>query len=160
MQDIIIREATLEDLPVLLSFEQGIITAERPFDPTLKKEEINYYSIRDMILASDVHVVVAESQNKLIASGYARIEKAKPYLDHEDYAYLGFMYVDPAYRSQGINGKIIDALKKWSLEKNITELRLQVYDENVSAIKAYTRAGFSRYMLIMRMRLNEEDTSG
>ena len=160
MQDIIIREATLEDLPVLLNFEQGIITAERPFDPTLKKEEINYYSIRDMILASDVHVVVAESQNKLIASGYARIEKAKPYLDHEDYAYLGFMYVDPAYRSQGINGKIIDALKKWSLEKNITELRLQVYDENVSAIKAYTRAGFSRYMLIMRMRLNEEDTSG
>jgi len=160
MQDIIIREATLKDLPVLLSFEQGIITAERPFDPTLKKEEINYYSIRDMILASDVHVVVAESQNKLIASGYARIEKAKPYLDHEDYAYLGFMYVDPAYRSQGINGKIIDALKKWSLEKNITELRLQVYDENVSAIKAYTRAGFSRYMLIMRMRLNEEGTSG
>jgi len=160
MQNIIIREATLEDLPVLLNFEQGIITAERPFDPTLKKEEINYYSIRDMILASDVHVVVAESQNKLIASGYARIEKAKPYLDHEDYAYLGFMYVDPAYRSQGINGKIIDALKKWSLEKNITELRLQVYDENVSAIKAYTRAGFSRYMLIMRMRLNEEDTSG
>jgi len=160
MQDIIIREATLKDLPVLLSFEQGIITAERPFDPTLKKEEINYYSIRDMILASDVDVVVAESQNKLIASGYARIEKAKPYLDHEDYAYLGFMYVDPAYRSQGINGKIIDALKKWSLEKNITELRLQVYDENVSAIKAYTRAGFSRYMLIMRMRLNEEGTSG
>jgi len=160
MQDILIREATLEDLPVLLGFEQGIITAERPFDPTLKQEEINYYSIRDMILESDVHVVVAVSQNKLIASGYARIEKAKPYLDHENYAYLGFMYVDPAYRSQGINGKIIDALKKWSLTQNITELRLQVYDENISAIKAYTRAGFSRYMLIMRTRLNDEDASG
>ena len=158
MTDIIIREATLDDLTVLLEFEQGIITAERPFDPTLKKEEINYYSIRDMILASDVHVVVAESQNKLIGSGYARIEKAKPYLDHENYAYLGFMYVDPAYRSQGINGRIIDALKKWSFEKNITELRLQVYDENISAIKAYTRAGFSRHLLIMRMRLDDGDT--
>ena len=156
MENIIIREATLEDLQVLLGFEQGIITAERPFDPTLKQGEINYYSIHDMILAPDVHIVVAESENKLIASGYARIEKAKPYLDHEDYAYLGFMFVDPAYRSQGINGKIIDALKKWSLEQHITELRLQVYDENISAIKAYTRAGFSRYMLIMRTRLDEE----
>ena len=154
VSDIIIREATLDDLPVLLGFEQGIITAERPFDPTLKKEEINYYSIRDMILASDVQVVVAEVENKLVASGYARIEKAKPYLDHENYAYLGFMYVDPAFRSQGINNMIIDALKKWSLGKNITELRLQVYDENISAIKAYTKAGFSRYMLIMRIRLD------
>src|SRR5690242_10319476 len=154
--DITIREATLEDLTVLLGFEQGIITAERPFDPTLKKEEINYYSLREMILSSEVHVVVAESENKLVGSGYARIERAKPYLDHTFYAYLGFMYVDPAYRSQGINNKIIDALKNWCMEKNITELRLQVYDENVSAIKAYTKAGFSRHLLIMRMRLDDK----
>jgi GNAT superfamily N-acetyltransferase len=156
VQDIIIRAATMEDLPELLAFEQGIITAERPFDPTLKQGEINYYNMRDMILASHVHVVVAEFQNKLIASGFARIEAAKPYVDHEKYSYLGFMFVDPAYRSKGINQKIIEALKKWSLEQNITEMRLQVYDENISAIKAYTKAGFSRFMLIMRTRLNDE----
>lgn len=36
MHQIIIRKAHANDLEKLLEFEQGIITAERPFDPTLK----------------------------------------------------------------------------------------------------------------------------
>jgi hypothetical protein len=36
MSTINIREAKL-DLNILLEFEQGIITAERPYDPTYKK---------------------------------------------------------------------------------------------------------------------------
>jgi hypothetical protein len=35
MSKINIRQA--EDLNILLEFEQGIITAERPYDPTYKK---------------------------------------------------------------------------------------------------------------------------
>ena len=42
---------------------------------------------------------------------------------------------------QGVNQKIIEALQRWSLEKEITELRLQVYNENTCAIKAYEKAG-------------------
>ena len=37
MDQLKIRVATIKDLPLLLEFEQGVITAERPFDPTLKK---------------------------------------------------------------------------------------------------------------------------
>ena len=33
-----IRHATLDDLETLLSFEQGIIAAERPFDETLRSD--------------------------------------------------------------------------------------------------------------------------
>ena len=33
---ITIRKATIEDLPVLLEFEQGVLRAERPMDRTLK----------------------------------------------------------------------------------------------------------------------------
>ena len=49
MSDIIIRDARLEDLPVLLEFEQGIVTAERPFDPTLAADPISYYDIKRLI---------------------------------------------------------------------------------------------------------------
>ena len=65
------------------------------------------------------------------------------------------MFVDPAYRSQGINGKIMDVLKQWAIKQELTELRLEVYDENISAIKAYAKAGFSRLKLEMRIRLKE-----
>ncbi|MEZ5029530.1 MAG: hypothetical protein R2765_12195 [Ferruginibacter sp.] len=36
MDGILIRKACLADLPTLFEFEQGVITAERSLDPTLK----------------------------------------------------------------------------------------------------------------------------
>jgi ribosomal protein S18 acetylase RimI-like enzyme len=150
MKGLHIRKACINDLDTLLSFEQGVIATERPFDPTLKNDPTRYYDIEKMIGSPDVELLVADLDGTVIASGYARIENAKPYLQHQQHAYLGFMYVLPAHRGKGINKKIIDALAAWSLARNITELRLDVYQHNEAAIKAYERAGFSRHMLAMR----------
>ncbi len=155
MNQIIIRKATVGDLEELYLFEQGIIEAERPFDVTLKNENIYYYELEDMINASNVEVLVASFKNEIIASGYARIEKAKQYLKHETHAYLGFMYVQPAYRGKGINKMIIEALKKWAHSQHVNELRLDVYFNNVAAIKAYEKIGFKAHMI--EMRLNTEE---
>ena len=151
MQEIIIRKASLNDLETLRRFEQGVINAERPFDVTLKKGDIFYYDIEGMIEALHVELLVAEFNSQLAGCGYARIEKAKHYLQHPQHAYLGFMYVEPAYRGKGINKKIIDALKQWSLSQNIPEMRLDVYQDNISAINAYEKAGFTKHMIEMRM---------
>ncbi len=148
-----IRKAVLKDLDTLLVFEQGVISAERPFDPTLKTGHTNYYDIEKMIKADDVELLVAELDNKLIGCGYARIEDAKPYLQHTQHAYLGFMYVVPAQRGNGVNKMIIDALSSWSKSKHITELRLDVYQHNEAAIKAYEKCGFTKHMIAMRMGL-------
>ena len=151
MDEIIIRPATFADMDTLLRFEQGVITAERPFDSTLKDEHINYYDLVGMIERPDIELLVAELNGELIGSGYARIEEAKVYLKHPKHAYLGFMYVDPAHRGKGVNQKIITALKKWATERNINELRLEVYYDNLPAIKAYEKVGFSKLMIEMRL---------
>jgi GNAT superfamily N-acetyltransferase len=153
MNNINIRKARLEDLNILLEFEQGIITAERPYDPTIKEGKINYYDIEKMITAAHIEVVVAEIGAKIVGSGYARIEAAKPYLNHDNYAYLGFMYTDPRHRGKGINAIIIEALKEWCLSQKITELRLDVYNDNPSAIRAYEKVGFKKHLLNMRVEL-------
>jgi GNAT superfamily N-acetyltransferase len=153
MSKINIRKARLEDLNILLEFEQGIITAERPYDPTLKEGKINYYDIEKMITATHIEVVVAEIGAKIVGSGYARIETAKPYLNHDNYAYLGFMYTDPLHRGKGVNAIIIEALKEWCLSQKITELRLDVYNDNPSAIRAYEKVGFKKHLLNMRVDL-------
>ncbi len=153
MEKIIIRKATLNDLEVLLRFEQNIIDTERPFDPTIKDGEIHYYDIAQMIIAENVEVVVAEFDGDVIGSGYALIESSKIYLKHQKQAYLGFMYVEPSYRGQGVNQKIVEVLKHWSLEQKVTELRLEVYNDNLSAIKAYEKTGFAKHMIEMRIGL-------
>ena len=153
MKDIIIREATTADVPTLLVFEQGVVTAERPFDSTIKKEQTSYYNLKYMIHANHIQLLVAELNSELIGCGYARIEEAKHFLQHTQHAYMGFMYVQPLYRGKGVNKLIMDALFKWSQLKNIYEVRLDVYYENIAAIKAYEKAGFIKHMIEMRVAL-------
>jgi len=150
IQNIIIRKAEPADIPILLQFEQGVIAAERPFDPTLKKDPIHYYDLEGMIHDPGVELLVAQLGEQLVGSGYARIEVAKQYLEHRYHAYLGFMYVKPDCRGMGINQKIIAALNNWAKEHGINELRLDVYEQNLAAIKAYEKAGFSKHMVKMR----------
>ena len=156
MNEIKIRKASLLDLGQLLVFEQDLIKTERPFDPTVKPDPVNYYDLKSLLTSPLAEVVVAETDNKIIASGYARINRSKPFIKHSTHAYLGFMYVLPEYRGQGIDKRIIKALKKWAASQNITEFRLEVYCDNISAIKAYEKIGFSRYSLEMRFNLDDE----
>ena len=160
MSEVKIRKASLVDLEQLLGFEQDLIKAERPFDPTLKADPINYYDLKSLLTSPLAEVVVAETDNKVIASGYARIDKSKPFLKHSTHAYLGFMYVLPEYRGQGINKRIMDALKNWAAIQNITEFSLEVYYDNTSAIKAYEKIGFSKYILEMRFNLDDDKNKG
>lgn len=154
MDEIVIRIAKLKDLDILLEFEQGIIEAERAFDPTLKPEKISYYDIEKMLSEEDTEVIIAEINNKIVGSGYAKIIKAKPYLVHDNYAYLGFMFTDSNFRGMGINPKIIEYLKNWCISRKVFELRLDVYNDNPSAIKAYEKSGFKKHLVNMRIGLD------
>ena len=149
-QPIHIRPATLADLPILLEFEQGVIAAERPMDPTIRQEPIHYYNLPAMLASPDLHLLVAELDGALVGSGYARIDPARHYLDHTHHAYLGFMYTDPAHRGKGVNQLIIAALRQWAHSRDLTELRLDVYTVNEAAIRAYEKAGFTPHLLQMR----------
>jgi RimJ/RimL family protein N-acetyltransferase len=152
MEHILIRKAESKDMDTLLLFEQGVISAERPFDPTLKAKT-NYYDIEMMITSPFVELLVAELNGQVIASGYSRIEDAKPYLQHAKHGYLGFMFVLPEHRGKGINKMIIDALAAWTASQGIHELRLDVYHLNEAAIKAYEKVGFIKHMVAMRKPL-------
>ncbi|MDR6527263.1 ribosomal protein S18 acetylase RimI-like enzyme [Chryseobacterium rhizosphaerae] len=149
----ITREATEKDLEILLEFEQGIVFAERPFNSTLIDGEIHYYDLNEFIQSPDATLIVVEDHDEIVASGYALIKTSeKDYNNFTSYAYLGFMYVKPEYRGKGINKIITDELVSWSTSKGITEVRLDVYAENESAVKAYEKAGFEPLLLTMRLK--------
>lgn len=151
--EIQIRKAAETDLIVLYGFEQGVIQAERPFDATLKNNPIHYYDLEEMIAAPHIHLVVAEFNGQIISCGYARIEQAEHFLNHQQHAYLGFMYTVPEFRGQGVNKKVMDELKGWAKSKNIRELRLRLYFDNIPARKAYEKVGFTKHMIMMRTEI-------
>ncbi len=152
----IIRTATIQDLPILLDFEQKIIEAERPMDPTLKQsEKISYYSIEDYILSGHTEVVVAEINNEIIGSGYGQIRDRDEFFVQKQLGYIGFMYVKDEHRGKGISQLIINYLCNWFSSKDIDEIRLKVYEKNPRAIKAYQKAGFEKHLIEMRLNLKD-----
>jgi GNAT superfamily N-acetyltransferase len=148
--EIKIRPAKEEEIEILLEFEKGIVDTERPFDITLKDGEIHYYDLLELIRSPESEVVVAEIDGELVGSGYAQIRKADLFLKHTHFAYLGFMYVTPSFRGKGINQLLLEALITWAKAKGISEIRLDVYDENIVAKNAYLKAGFKPIILTMR----------
>jgi len=152
-----VRKASLDDLPTLLSFEQGIIEAERPMDPTIKDGSISYYDIAELITSDNSDVYVVEIDQEIVASGYAKIKSDRHYLKHSQQGYLGFMFVPNSQRGRGLNKLIVDALLKWCKARQIHEIRLDVYDQNPSAIRAYEKVGFKKHMINMRLDIEHLD---
>ncbi|KUY29428.1 GNAT family N-acetyltransferase [Elizabethkingia ursingii] len=149
-----LRHATEGDLPALLEFEQGVVTAERPYNPTLIEGEIHYYNLNSLIDSEKAALIVAEDEENIIASGYALIKNTeKDYYNFDRYAYLGFMYVKPEYRGKGVNKLILDELTNWSRDQGVSEIRLEVYSDNVPAVKAYEKAAFEPLILLMRKKI-------
>ena len=132
-------------------FEQGIIATERPFNDSLKSEYICYYDIGALIDGENSSVLVAEDDGVIVGSGYARIRESKAHLTHDFHVYLGFMYVAPTHRGQGINQLVIQSLISWGKSQGMQDFYLEAYAENNSALKAYEKLGFKASLLEMKL---------
>ena len=153
----IVRLATYEDLPVLDTFMDGLVDAERPMDPTIKDGKVIYYNLSDFVNKDDAVLYVVQIDEEIVASGYAKIKDDRHYLKHSKQGYLGFMIVPEKHRGNGYNRLIVDALLKWCKLKHINEIRLDVYEENPSAIRAYEKVGFKKHLINMRMNIEDID---
>ena len=157
MEKLVVRRADLIDLEVLLRFEHAIIEAERTYDPEIRTGgNVRYYDLRKLIDSPASEVVVAVVGQEIVGCGYARIEASEPHFRHPEHSYLGFMYVVPEYRGKGVNKRILDALEKWTKAQGVTEMKLEVYLGNNSAIRAYEKSGYTSNLIEMRKTLNEE----
>jgi ribosomal protein S18 acetylase RimI-like enzyme len=153
IKDVSIRRATTADLSKLAEFLQFLVKAERPFDPTLKEGEIFYYNIEDFITDEKSELLIIDHKSQIIGCGYAQIRSAKSYQKFESFGYLGFMYVSPEFRGNSFNSLLLNDLKKWVLSQGIREVRLDVYAENESAVRAYEKAGFKQILTTMRCEI-------
>lgn len=154
MTEVRIRKAKKEELEKLLAFEQAIIDIGVLYDPTAKTKGFHYYDLEKLIESPDALVLVAELDNEIIASGLAYIKPGNVYNVFTHYADLRFMYVRPEHRGKGINRLILEELKHWAKSRGLSEIRLNVYDENIPAVRSYEKAGFKKIVVEMRMQVD------
>jgi ribosomal protein S18 acetylase RimI-like enzyme len=151
--ELLLRPATADDLPVLREFEQGVVQAERPLSLNLKPDPIRYYNLEHMLESGRYLLLVGEVDGAPVACGYARLDESAAHYVHGLNVYLGFMFVLPGFRGRGYNSRVMEALQRWGKEQGAGEARLDVYHLNESAIRSYEKAGFVSVLREMRKSL-------
>ena len=145
------RAATLQDIPRLEELEQAVVAAERPFNTQIRANNPKYYNLPELINSPDSYLLVVEVQDEIVATGYAKIRNSKSALSHAKDAYLGFMFVSPTFRGQGLNQKVIAELMAWAKNRSVHDFYLDVYADNQAAIRAYEKLGFAPSLVEMKL---------
>ena len=149
--EIFYRKAVIEDTDALIELEQKVVEAERPYNSTIKDKGARYYDIPALIANENSLLLVGEYKQKIVATGYVDIRASKPSLKHNKHGYLGFMFVDEKSRGQGVNQRLMEQLISWANDKDVYDFYLDVYDQNLSAIRAYEKLGFKRSLVEMHL---------
>ena len=85
--------------------------------------------------------LVAENNNEIIGYSLGEFKEA-PYLENPNFAHIINFGVRRDQRGQGVGKQLMDAFFKLCQEKEIKEIRLGVYNQNISAYKFYENYGF------------------
>ncbi len=148
-----LRDANINDIPALRTLEQAVVTAERPFNSNIKESDVTYYDLEHLLDNVDSKLIVIEDKQHIIACGYCQIRQSKNAYNHDRHGYLGFMYVDSAYRGKGLNKDVMQHLMAWAQTQHIRDFYLDVYAGNNPAIKAYRKLGFQNSLIEMKLHL-------
>lgn len=148
-----IRIAALSDKGTLLEFEQALIEAERPHALMLKDGSICYYDLDHFIADKHTHLLLVDIEGRPVACGYVQIRDSQAHHNSKQHGYLGFMYVCPEWRGNGINKLLMQELQSWALTRGVHHFRLDVFITNQAAIRAYEKVGFQANMVEMVLEL-------
>lgn len=130
MLDIVIKKCNPNDGAVLDLF----IKADKLYDQ-LYPEECNKPVFSNDFLKKESLFLVAIFKNNIIGCGGV-IRKSK------EWAEIKRMYIEPEYRLNKIGSNILEIIIKWSIDKNISTLRLETGIYQSEAISLYRKYSF------------------
>jgi GNAT superfamily N-acetyltransferase len=137
LPDFEIRPATIDEVPLILSFIKKLAQYERLAHEVVATEE----SLRETLFNSrkTAEVVIGDLQNKpiglvLFFHNYSTF-LGRPGLYIED------LFVDETYRRRGFGSALLSYVARLAIERNCGRLEWSVLDWNKPAIEFYTKFG-------------------
>lgn len=157
MKDIIIRQATLNDLKSIQKLNYELFKLEKEnFDPTLivdwplSEEGKSYFEN----LIKNEYVIIAIEDENIIGYLAGTINEKGSY-ELLQYGEINNMLVDNNYRGSGIGKKLINRFKEYCKTKNITNLKVVASAKNLNAIDFYKKQGFKDFDVMLTMNMEE-----
>jgi len=104
-------------------------------------EEYSYFE--NMLQSEHEHCFLAKEDDRYI--GFIQLSIRNDYVEGSDsspVAYIEGIYVDPAFRQQGIASQLLEAAEQWAREKAVTQIASDTEIGNQLSILFHEKAGF------------------
>lgn len=157
---ITLRDATPEDRPFLLDAIAALNDHERALHdtrlPGAAIAQAYFAKIEGKIATSHGCIVVALSGEQRVGYMACRIEDDDAPAETADsniFGYISDVFVVPAARGRGIAGILVAEAERRLRPLGVTRLRLGSLAMNGQAIRAYRKAGFADYEVVLEKRL-------
>lgn len=157
---IVLRDATSEDRPFLLSAIAALNDHERALhDTRLPGDEIAeayFEKIHGKIATDNGCIVVAFDGEQRVGYMACRIEHDDAPAETADsnvFGYISDVFVSAELRGRGIAALLVAEAERRLRPHGVTRLRLGSLAANAQAIRAYRKAGFADYEVVLEKRL-------
>lgn len=107
----------------------------------------------DEVDSTDTAGYVVDIGDELVAYMVISEQTSPPIFTRGDTAHIDQLYVDPAFRGEGIGTALIERAESWANNRNCEGLTLSVDVTNEDARAFYDRVGFRERRLKLQKRL-------
>ena len=155
IEEIQIREATLDNLDEILSLSRLLFIHHSFFDTTLNQgwtdsvDGIEYFRRR---INSGVAFIALNTNQEVV--GYltgAILPKLKS-RTLDSLAELQNMYVIDSYRNRGVGSALVLRFLDWCNKGGTENIKVVVWSRNTNAIEFYRHLGFEDYLSVLEYR--------
>jgi diamine N-acetyltransferase len=155
----IIRQATLEDAPLLAELTTHVQQVHVEMRPTtfrpaeVTADLINFYA--DLLPQPDCYFFIIESEGSAVGYvGVKRIDRQpNPFVHPETFLHIDQISVNPTGRGKGYGKLLMDAVYNLAQQQEIQRITLDVWQFNTNAIEFYLNLGFNPFMQRMELFL-------
>ena len=103
--------------------------------------------LRELLARPTAAVFVAERENELVGFIRAGIEHNQPDRLPEQYVSVGYLFVDPSCRREGIGRRLFESVREWAMrQEGVAHFEMTVLSRDGSAEGFWRRQGFAPFI--------------
>lgn len=157
MNDITIREGSIQDFDAILALQLQLEDAEIEFDSNLKPRCYSTEKGMEMLkkrLQDENNILLVATNNDEQIIGFADgsiRDNAWWYV--EPVAFLNHLAVDKKYRNQGVGTLLLHNFEDKIKEKGASYIRLLAFPENIPAVNLYKDNNYNEYSIYYQKKI-------
>lgn len=145
-QETTTRHATIADLEAVQKLNQELCAKESveydaAIDPEYPFSTVGEEYFKSRIESPDALTLVVESDGAVVGYFLGSIIPPEDYRTVTKLAEGENMYIQDAYRGQGIGGQLVAQFEQWCRERGVQKIRFVASAENTEGIKFYKTLG-------------------